>query len=371
MIKTVLEYLLILCIFSYSGIGQNSYNFATVDSIGRTIEQTVARDDKTYINQLFDVTTFAEKFLLATENAIILDFNTEFIKSLKAYFDIGELLTSKGHYSLVRIYLDEKNNYHMVFRLYSEDGINYHDFLLNQKRGKFYIVDVYIFYTGRNLSDAYKERYMEAMTYQDFFNMTKDYRVAKRSFDKYVGYIKKRQYKKAYLASDYVADERRVTKAFKLLELKVAQHLPRHILNETIEEFNTSFPNDPSLYIRMIDYYFLRKEYDNCLESVEKVNMAVGGDTFFDIYRGNIYFAMGEFEKAKAFFEKMIKNYPKFEEGYDLFFAVCLSLEQYDSAVNTLNLMTKSLDYSKSKLIDFIIEKFPDFTKTTAYQTWQ
>jgi len=351
--------------------GQGSYNFAKIDSIGNAIESTISAKDKSYINQLFDVELFAERFLMASENEMVLNYNTAFLDALKESFDLGKILVNKGEYNYMRLYIDGDNQFHLMFRLFTEDGINYHDYLIQRVDERYKLVDVYVFYTGRNLSDTYRDRYLETLAEQDFFESNREFKKATKAYEKYLNFIDKEQYKKAYLASFDVSEHRQQTKPFKLLQLRIAKELSPEVLTDVLADFEQSFPNDPSLALRMVDYYYEIEAYDKSLESVEMVNKAVDGDYFLDIYRGNIHYAKGDLKQAKAYFTAVIENFPYFVEAYDLLFAVYVKLKQNDEAVSILNIMIKNFGYTKSELIDYILDEFPNFTRTTAYQNWQ
>ncbi|MCK0131430.1 hypothetical protein MWU59_07925 [Flavobacteriaceae bacterium F08102] len=351
--------------------GQGGYNFTKIDSIGIAIEKTINAEDKTFINQLFDVEAFVDRFVMSSSNEWVLEYNSAFIKAFTSAFDLGETLINQGEYSYMRLYMDADHKFHLLFRLFSDVGVNYHDYLVHYIDGTYKLVDVYVFYTGRNLSDTYRERYMENLAQQDFFTLTKEAKKANKAYEKYLRFIEKEQYKKAYLSSFKVSPKRQKTKAFKLLQVNVAKQLEGTVLTEVLADFEASFPNDPSLALRMIDYYFENKQYDACLACVEVVDKAVNGDYFLDIYRGNICEVKGDLAKAKGYFQSVIDNFPNFLEAYDSLFGVYVKLKNNEEAIQILNIMMTHFGYTKSQLIAYILDQYPNFTQTTAYQAWQ
>jgi tetratricopeptide (TPR) repeat protein len=65
-----------------------------------------------------------------------------------------------------------------------------------------------------------------------------------------------------------------------------------------------------------VDFFLLKKQYDECLQCIDRVEQSVGGDPYLHSLRGNIFMEAGRFADAKAACEKAIQMEPTLDETY-------------------------------------------------------
>lgn len=70
---------------------------------------------------------------------------------------------------------------------------------------------------------------------------------------------------------------------------------------QSIAEYRSAFPNDASQHLISIDYFVLKKQYDEGIKSIDKLDKAVGGDPYLNEMRAGIYRQAGNFSKAREF----------------------------------------------------------------------
>ena len=134
------------------------YELADAEELGISLQSRIDKDDIRLINELFDLRSFASQFIMKSTKKRIHKFNTGVLLGLSRSFNFGELLIQQkseaGDFGFIRAYQDEKNQFHLLFRVYGE-GLNYHDYLVKTINDELKIVDAYIYMSGENLSDSY------------------------------------------------------------------------------------------------------------------------------------------------------------------------------------------------------------------------
>ena len=145
---------LLLSAIGYSqvkSIDSLKYNY-----VGYAIDSTIYNGEKEYVNNLFDMDVFMNSFLIKSEDKEIIEFNTGFSDGFRKGFDYGNIMVKEigkdGSYDFFKSYVDEHQQYHLVFRLFSEAGLNYHDYKLKETGNSIKIVDVYVYVTGEDFS---------------------------------------------------------------------------------------------------------------------------------------------------------------------------------------------------------------------------
>jgi tetratricopeptide (TPR) repeat protein len=77
-----------------------------------------------------------------------------------------------------------------------------------------------------------------------------------------------------------------------------------------INEYTTLYPNEPNMHLLLLDGYFIKKEYDKALHSVNEMDKMIDKDPFLDYYRYLIYKTMEDTVHAKTSIETLMKNMP-------------------------------------------------------------
>src|SRR5262249_26702303 len=78
-----------------------------------------------------------------------------------------------------------------------------------------------------------------------------------------------------------------------LLRLRAAQNLDESIYTAAIEDIRKHYPNDPSIDLLSIDYYFMKKQYAKSLECIDRLDKAVAGDPQLQVTRAGIHMTEG------------------------------------------------------------------------------
>lgn len=349
------------------------------DYIGYAIDSTLYAGDATYINKILDVDAILDKALVKVDDSKIQQYNKDFAEGFKSSFDFGAAILRElgedGNYDFVKSYVKNGNEYHLIFRLYAEDGLNYHDYKLSENGGEVKISDMYLYLSGENfsktLSDIYK-RAIQSVSSDGVFK-----KLFKKTYIDDLGNLKKikdlmrvGKYKEAYDVYKNVNSESRKEKIFMISALQVASNLDDSVYEEVIKQYEELFPNDPSLYLISIDGAVIKEDFEKAYELVNKLDRSLGGDDFLDLYRANVLYAKNDFEGATKYARKLVDNYPGFIEAHTTLLTILIERNQINEAIKALENFYDIFELTKEDMREAMEGDFPNFVKTKEYIAW-
>ncbi len=231
-----------------------------------------------------------------------------------------------GSYKMIRIY-DDSGRKHMLFRMFGEGGLNYHDYTLIKVNGSVKADDLYTYLSGEEISK----------TLANLISVT-DGKDASNGSDEAQAIVKIADYKKK---ADYTAEinlfktldsKVQKNKSLQLLFIDASKHISDDDYKHALEGFAALYPNDPNTYLLMLDVYYLNKEFDKAMFAINKLDSIVKGDPLLDLYRGNIYKEMGQAAESRASYEKCFAYDPYIKNNMQQLAASYADSSQYDKA---------------------------------------
>lgn len=106
-------------------------------------------------------------------------------------------------------------------------------------------------------------------------------------------------------------------KATQLLLLRaVAQSGTDDEYLTAMERFRQLYPDDASFDLLAVDYYLVKKRYDDPLAAVDRLDARIGGDPYLNLLRVNAHAEAGRLAEAKAAAEGAIAGEPTLADGY-------------------------------------------------------
>ena len=352
------------------------YELADAEELGISLQSRIDKDDIRLINELFDLRSFASQFIMKSTKKRIHKFNTGVLLGLSRSFNFGELLIQQkseaGDFGFIRAYQDEKNQFHLLFRVYGE-GLNYHDYLVKTINDELKIVDAYIYMSGENLSDSYKRYYKKLLN--DSNLLTSD--VGNASILKDMEKLQKverlyseRKYKKALKVYETISYNSKNTKNFKLFKIQITFHISDELYYEAIKDYEVNFKNDPSLYLVALDGLIYRKEFDKCLNYIDKLDNLLEKDPFLNFIRGNVYRLKKDNDNALGKYAIVNLEYPEFIGAYENRLDIYLETNQNSKAIEILDVFLKDFKMDKEELNFNLTQEVPNFVKSKAYKNW-
>lgn len=242
-------------------------------------------------------------------------------------------------------------------------ALNYHQLLLDKQGSEVRLVDIYFYASGEHVSETFRKL---ADTLLESGSMKTSLML---------------QRIKELMASGDSAEARRVlqqlpaavrkTKAAMLLEVGLTSEdvdAPEYLA--AIEAYGKAFPNDPSLDLVMLDSMFLRKQFDEALVVIDRLDERVGGDAYLDAMRAGIYGEAGKREEAVAAAKRATEREPTLESAWWQLLTQQSAAQQYAGAVATLATLRDKFGAPTDRESLAADERFTGLAASKEYSDW-
>lgn len=291
------------------------------------IEKAVRNQKPDGLLNLFDIALLRENVAKQNSHLSKTDINAAITEGAIRQFAAKVVQSVRaGSYKLLRIY-DTGGVRHMVFRLFGDEGINYHDFTLIKINGKVKAGDVFVFLTGENISKTF------AVFLASDPSFTADGPPgAAEDFVKLIALKNKKDYSGQIELIDKLTPRLRKTKVVQLINIEAARHMNTESYKDALEEYANLYPNEPNTYMMMLDVFYLTKEYDKGLYAVNKLDSLVKGDPVLNLFRGNVYKGMGDKAKCRECYEKCFAYDPYIKNNMQQLAATYAEANEMDKA---------------------------------------
>jgi tetratricopeptide (TPR) repeat protein len=309
-----------------------------------SIEKSVANKDESFFNKSFDLDALMAKMKAAAPNE-----SGSFWQGVKR--GMGEKMNfgtkviqatgSKGFYALVKQY-QKGDKQHLLFRLFSDGAINYHDFELVNKKDNIKIADAYIYTTGELFSKTLKDIFAEVLK-SDAASLS-----ALSNFSKLNKLIQNKDYKKAKAMMDALPENLKNTKVIQLRNIEVCLEIDTALYTQAIDKFKHDFPADPSLNLVLLDGLIINGKYAAALTTVNQLDSQINKDPMLDYYRGLLSNLQGNKAVALQAFERLYKNMPKFSPGAMELCTYYMDEGNYKQAADIIKKAKSNRDFDKS-----------------------
>lgn len=346
------------------------------ERFGKQIEQTLANNHPGYLNSLFDLETFTKRVLADDTLNDDTDFIEGFRQGLLAGFDFGTELTGEieqgAWYAFLNHYTRD-STHHLLFRFYSDNGLNYHDYELIKKEDKLLIADVYIYFAGENFSNTIRRIYK---TYQ-LERAHPGTPPAKEA--EYLRQLVKIQQirnllsegnpKKAWRVFNTIPQGYQEEKPFQISKLLISSKLTPAMYLEALNGYQALFPNDPGLHLLSIDAFFANKEHSLAMKCLDSLERQVGHDPLLNLYRGNLNYAMGDTAGTIRCFENLLNELPTFGQAYLKLLDIYINSNRYPLAIGLLDKITGHFQLTKEDLKQSLAG-YPKFIGSAEFKQW-
>jgi hypothetical protein len=209
---------------------------------------------------------------------------------------------SRGNSRLLKEFND-KGTTHLFFRMFGAGGLNYDEFILIRVGDSIRWADVYAYSTEEWTSSG-----IARLT--DIANKSSGLLADAGAMIKMAEQMRSQDYAGAKATYDQFAKEYQNSKMIKLMYVHACAHIDKGLYAKALEEYTTAFPDAASGYLMMLDLYYLQKEYDKVLVTLDKLDKLVGGDPVLDFYRGNAYTALSKTTESLGCYERVYRYDP-------------------------------------------------------------
>ena len=327
----------------------------------KSLEKSIAVRNENFFNNAFDLDAMLLKMKAAAP-----DEPGSFWKGVKEGMGekmkfgskVVQSLGNKGTYLIVKQY-QQGDKQHVLFRLFSDGSINYHDFELVSKDGNIKIADVYIYLTGELFSKTINDIFAELLK-SDEKNA-----VALTDFSKLNKLVQKKEYEEAKQVLDRLPDNLKNTKAIQLRNLEICLETDTAQYTQAVEKFRHDFPGDPSLNLALLDGMIIREKYTDAIACINQLDSRINKDPLLDYYRGLLYNLQGKKEAALEAFENLYKNMPEFSPGAMELSTYYMDKGNYKQAGDIINKAKSNRDFDES-VLENLHTVYPQLKKFTA-----
>jgi tetratricopeptide (TPR) repeat protein len=348
-----------------------------------SMQRAVRVQDVDTFNVLVDWDSFiAKATALPGGLAQVKDFRTNFANGLK----LATVNPKSGFGKAVMAATDAAGDYtplrvhnvgpeiRVLFRLVSSNGaLNYHDWVLGHSPdGKTVANDCYVFLIGEMYSQNLRRSFLplahnSGASLAKLPQSEKDFIEHFTQFVQMGQYVRERKWRQALNIYNGLPASVQESKAAMTMRLLATQGVGDAAYLATIDEYRKRYPNDPMIDLISVDAYILRQAYDKAIESIDRVDKAIGGDPYLKVLRGNVLLRENKLNEARDMVQSAVTKDPNLLRGY--YSLIDIALARHDYA-DTLKWLTKA----ESQGVTFGnltgVPAFADFVKSPQYNSW-
>lgn len=278
-------------------------------------------------------------------------------------------IESGSYYDFINYYEDnDDGSLHLIFRIFSEEtGINYHDYSLRYQNNKLQIEDIYIYLTGESYLTTLIQIHQATNSKATNSKKPKTDALKINSFFKL---YQNGNYKYAYLMLNSVKDREKLSRGLLILKAQVALKYSEDSYIETMEYLLKKYPNDPSIALMSVDYYYTKKDFNAVFKALDILEETTGDD-FLNYNRGNFAFELEEYDLALEYFQKVVKEYATFITGKLALLITYDKLEQYEVCIPLLDDLINTNGITKNDLDAYVSTELISLSKSAPYKKWK
>ncbi|MBI2921580.1 MAG: hypothetical protein HYY18_10905 [Planctomycetes bacterium] len=335
------------------------------------VESTIADGDPDFLNRHLDVDAMVDEAMRTHDAPADLKkgFRTGVKKGPKLGDTIVAYLKLGGSYKFLRV-RDVKGTRRVLFRKILQGGVDFHEIVLSRKDGEVMGVNLLMYATGEYLSDAYRRGYLvaaAAVAGADDKTL-KDWAAAGPILTRVNALSAEGRSQEAWDALAGLPESLGTQKWVMVMKVSTAGSLDEKTYIGVMEEMARLFPGDPALDLMCIDSFFLQKKYKEAAQAVERLEGAVGGDSYLAVMRARMLFFDGDHDKAKAAARAAIKAEPDLGDGYWLLVEISLKDKAFADTVALLDEIEATLELEIAGLE--LIPEYAEFVKSEEYKKW-
>ncbi len=350
------------------------------EALGKRIAKKINARSYDTLNRVLDLKYILEKISqriaspeLANEFSTPLaqqEFKKNFTWARQVALDVAQ---NHGQYEFVRFHR-KKNVPHLLLRLTSDSGFDYHDYEVRTIADSLRFTDVYVYTSGEYISYTLQDVVTRIVTEQQQNKLSRTHHDLDDYRSKTVAMkqkIEEKDFAGALQVYNSFPALTRKSKALMLYKLNITSNMDMSLYQQTVSEYKKLFPNDPSLSMLSLNTYFAQGDYASTLQYLNKLDTIVGGDSYLNLFRSTLYYMMGEKDKAMGLIDAYIKAKPKDTNGYWKKFELYMLEEKNEDAIEVLNEIDRKTMYSRRMITYYVETKYPDFAVFSSFLDWK
>ena len=318
-------------------------------AFGKEIEMTIDKREANFMDDALDIKELISRTEIPSgkrESSV----KEGIGQSMKLGTAIINAISTKGTYQMIRHY-EKDNVHHIVFRMFSEGLINYHDMELIRSKGKVKIADLYIYLTGENFSSTLTSVYLQMVGNSSSTDEVPDNQLLwAKKLPEIRSLLNSKSYTRAKELFDELPEEIKPGRPFQIMHLQICAGLGDDSYDKALQEFEKIYPNDKNILLLMMDGYMSRDQYDKAIAVIDELDKNLGTDPILDLHRGICYKLNGDGVKGRECLERLVKNMPGLEEGNIELIKSYLMIAEYEKAKPIVEQYRLNSDFDQTSL---------------------
>ena len=320
---------------------------------GEKLDKTIKTRDMGEISKLIDFSPVIEQCVVGITD-----------EAFRKGFLVG---INSGTKNVLSQFADENSSYLFrgvrndefgacaLMRLIDANGAcNYHLWRLQQNENNDVVgIDMYVFVSGESFGETMRRITLLSVPKDDrsfFQKLTGTEKTLTKSQGEMLKILEGTQKKDYALILESYAKlpaKLKKVKSIMLMRMMAAMQGDEDEYVKALEDYKKQHPNDVSADLAGIDLYFLKKQYKEMQESIDRLEKAVGEDGHLGMLRGVGYTQEGKFDKAKQSLEKAISIEPELESPYWTLVQLGLTQKDFTLVTETLKKLVDKFGYSE------------------------
>ena len=289
--------------------------------------------------------------------------------------EISKALGEGGHYRFLRVHSVGMEK-RILFRMATaEDGLNYHDLIMSRgSSGQLEVIDFHVAITGELMSETLHGLFITmAMSQKGSFlqkltGKLDDMEKHLPTMNQFTAQKNAGQFAEALATFNRLPPSLRSQKAIAMSRVLVASNVNEAEYMAAMSDFRQAFPNDACTEFMSIDFYILRKEFDKCLEAINRIDQTIGGDPYLNLKRVSPYVSLGKHPEARRAIDLVIQSEPTLAAPVYALADMGLTSGKFDIVLEALKILKDkhSIQFNDLRTVP----GYAEFVKSPQYQDW-
>lgn len=344
-----------------------------IERFAKNIERSIENGNPAFLNGSVDYNSLFGSFIVKED--FTTPINDDFLHAVKFNYGLGTIISEElggaGKIDLIN-YSKESEAYHLLYRTFTSNGINYFELITEIRNNTLYITDAYIYKTSQfygsqleNLYTSYLTR-NSAIINKSIELINKQKVLQLENINKLIVFKK---YHNAYQAWENLPENVKYEKEFLVKAIETSSFLNTTTTQNLISTFENLYGNKNEFYLIPLEGFYQRSEYQYALNTIDSLSVAVFNDSFLNLYRGLIYSEMKNIPQAEWYYKEFITKNPYESTGYFSLLELYLNNHEFASATELLDQLSYRFGYYKQDLVR-VLEEYPEFMDSETYNNW-
>ncbi len=287
---------------------------------------------------------------------------------------LSPLQDGSGSYQYLRT-MESNGMKQVLFRLDTEQGLNYHRFDLTRNPGGNVVAgDMYVFLSGEYFSTTLRRLYLPAAAHESrslIDRLAGSEHALVANLDKFVAVqqaMHTGQHQQALTIYGTLPPELQREKFMLLMRIQSASQVGNQQYLACLEDFQKYHPNDVYLDFLLIDYHTLKQNFPQAHAAIDRLDNALGGDPYLKTTRAGILLLEGRVADARKIVSPLLEDKRFAENGHTSMLDIEIAAKDNAATLATLRTLRNDFGYQFGDLTT--VPAFADFVKSTEYQQW-